>query len=471
MSPGADGARAAWWRSRLAASLLIALVALAACLLQLSLSKPIYPHDDELGYLAYGRSLAETGRYAATLAGPSADRGPGREPLYPALIAAVMRLDPVLHQAAGRCIGNTDDPGCVGVFEKPALDQCGPGGAGRGAGLSLCPLARRRTARGGERRALLALNLQMMKETKYVISDYLALALAAAVMLALAVALARPRSALRWIAVGVALALLVLTKALFEIYALAFLGALVVWLVVRRSRAAATAVVAVGLVLATLLGGWSARNWATFGRFALTDGRGGVALSTREVFDHMTAGEYAASFFWWTRGPGPGLARALFPPRDWHRHEWEPSDGFYEEGQVNRYEARVQRLMAERGLDRAAAETLVPGVIVAEIAQRLPMYLATMIPLAYRGLWFDEFVVFGFPAFVWLLIRSWRRRAWNRLVVLSPAAFSLLAYPALSLNIARYQIPAGPGLALAAGFALAGLVEWRRRRRAVPAAA
>ncbi len=478
---------------RLAAALIVALVAFCAGLVQLSLAKSIAPHDDELEYLGYGRTLAETGRYATTPAGPAADHGPGREPLYPVLVAAVMRLDPVLGAGAARCIGNTTEPACPAVFGSlrwtnallvalaaalvflsahvcfGALAPLPPAEAGSRDHSGRDALRRdiRASVTGGAVAAwgaglYVALNLQMMKEIRYVISDYLALALAAAVVFALASALQRPRSVLRWIALGGALGLLVLTKALFEIYAVLLLAGLVVWLLLRRNRAAVRAVVAVGLMLAVLVGGWSARNWATFGRFALTDSRGGVALSTREIFDHMTAGEYAVSFFWWTRGPGPGMARALFDQRDWHRHEWEPEDGFYNQGQVVRYEARVRRLMDERGLDRASADAATPGVILGEIAGRFPMYVATMIPLTYRGLWFDEFIVLGFPAFVWLVVRSARRHDWTWLLVLSPAAFSLLAYPAVSLNIARYQIPAAPGLALAAGMAIAALVErWR----------
>lgn len=445
--------------------LVVAAVAILACLLQLSSSKTPDPFADEVQYLNYGRSLAETGRYAATLAGPAADPGPGREPLYPLLIAAVMHLDPVLRDNAGRCIGVERDPTCPAIFRSlrwanALLLAIGAACAFLAARTLGAPPAA--AWAGG---LYLALNLNLMKDARYVISDFLALALAAGLGLALATACRRPRAVARWAIVGLLLGLLILTKAIYELYALAFLLAAILALVIRRDRAALAALLLVGIVAGGLVGGWVARNYAVFHRPSLTDARGGMGLSTREVFDHMTAGEYAASFLWWTRGPGPGLARRLLPERDWHRHEWYAADGFYLQGQNVRYEARVERLMKEDGLDRAHAEAAVPGVIVGEILSDLPMYLATMPPLFYRGLWFDEFIVFGFPALVWLVIRAFRRRDGAWLAALSPALFSLLAYPALTLNIARYQLTAAPGIALAAGVALAAILARVRAKR------
>jgi hypothetical protein len=125
--------------------------------------------------------------------------------------------------------------------------------------------------------------------------------------------------------------------------------------------------------------------------------------------------------------------------------------------------------MAERNVGRAEAEGAMAGVIAGEILARWPSYLATMPAVFYRGLWFDEFIVFGFPALVWLVVRAWRRRDWATALALTGGAFSLVAYAALSLNIPRYQFTAAPALAIAAGIAVEALSDrWRRRREQAP---
>ncbi len=426
------------------------------------MAKPWNPAGDELQYLDYGRTIALTGQFAATPAGPQADVGPGREPLYPVLVAVVMRLDPVLADSAARCIGS-DDSTCPPIYRSLLWVNA--------LLVALTAALTYLTARALDLNAVacwvsgfyIALNFEMMKSARYVISDYLAMALVAGLVFAIALAMAKRQRLWRWIAVGVLIGLLILTKGIFEIYALFGIIALVVGLVIIRDRVALLSLVAVSMLAFLLVGSWVARNDIVFGRPALTDSRGGIALSTREELDHMTSGQYVAAFLWWLRGPGPSIARGILPEHDWHRFELYAPDGFYIMGQVTNYEKRVHRLMDERGLNRTDAETAVPSVIVDEILGDFPMYLATTLPVLYRGLWFDEFVVLGFPALIWLTIRSIRRRHLLQLAVVSPSLFSLIAYALMTLNISRYQLTAVTGLALAGGIAVSTL--WPRFQR------
>jgi len=448
------GSAAARWPA-----LAVAIVAFVASLLVIDPAHPPNPVNDAVQYLGYGRTLFATGRYALTDAGPRADAGPGREPLYPVLIAAAMHLDPVLRDNAARCIGNQSDPTCppiyAGLLWLNALLAA--------VTAALVWLAAHRLGAG--RRAswiaglYLALDLILFKEGRLPLSDFPAMALAAALILALAGAAAERRAAWRWLAVGVVLALLILTKAVFELYGFALIGVLTLVFLRLRDRAALAALAAVTVALVVIVGGWAARNWAVFGRPSVTDSRGGQVLSTREIFDHMTAGEYAASFVYWARDPGERLARRLFSERDWHRLDRDAPDGFLAAGMTTRYDERVARLMDERHLDHAAAEAAVPGMIVGEFVRALPMYVATEIPLTWRGLWGDQFVFLGFPALLWLAVRSARRRDWCWVAALSPALFSLFLLPALSLNLYRFQLPAIPAMALAGGVALAAIAD------------
>lgn len=263
----------------------------------------------------------------------------------------------------------------------------------------------------------------------------------------------RPRHRGWWAASGAVLALLALTKAVFTPFALVVAALALV-------RARLVCAVALGAMLVLPVGGWAWRNHALFG--ATSDGRGAIALSTREVFDHMRPDEHAAAFLWWTRGPGDDLAKRFLPEEAWRRHEWYEPDGFYNQGQVVRHQHRVDRLMVEQGLSAARAEAAAATVVLSEIAARWPAWLATMPALFYRGLWVDEFIVFGFPALVWLTWHMARGRRWEALVAVAPGWWSLLVYPAISLNIPRYQLTAIPALAIAAG--LVAQVLWRRWR-------
>ena len=431
------------------------LLTLAVALVRLALLPAWLPVADEVDYLTYGRTLAECGTYAHSCAGPAADAGPGREPLYPLAIAMAMRTDPLLGRQAGRCIGSRESD-CAGAFRSLAwLNALLLAATAAFAAATVRSL-------GGSRWAVaaaglyVALNFQVMKDLNHVISDYLAMALAALLGWALARALRRPGSG-RWALAGGALGLLILVKSSFAVLGVALAGLAVAAVATRRLRPAP--LLAALLVVATLAGGWGARNAVWFGRGG--DLRGAIALSTREVFDHMSGREYAASLLWWTRGFGNGLTKRLFAPEDWRRLELYEPDGLYLLGQEVNVEVRLGRLMAA-GMDRPTAEARLPRVILREMIAEAPMYLATMVPLFWRGLWFDEFIVLGLPALVWLVAGAWRRRDWPRLAAVLPALFCLAFYTAISLNVPRYQMPDLAGMAVAFGLAVAACRKARQ---------
>jgi hypothetical protein len=275
-----------------------------------------------------------------------------------------------------------------------------------------------------------ALNLHMYKDMKFVLSDYLAVFLCAA----LTAALARRH----WIGTAVAASCLCLVKAIFFPFGLL----LSVVLAVRGHRKGA-ALIAACLLVVNL--GWIERNLALFG--AAGDGRDGLALSTREVFDHMTPAEHRAAWLWWLRGPGAHLAKANMPVSAWERHEWDAPDGFYLDGQVTQPERIIAELMADGALDRTAAETKVKRVVAGEIVSDLPDYLMTM------------------PLLLIALGSLVRARRWDAMIALTPGLWSLVVYPAISLNIPRYQYTAVTTLALAAG------LVWQLHGHAVAARA
>ena len=255
---------------------------------------------------------------------------------------------------------------------------------------------------------------------------------------------------MRWCAAGLTLAALTLTKAVFLPFSL---GAGVVAIgrllpgVTSARRIGRVPLVAL-LAYALVVGGWAARNWQVSGMPRLTDDRGGIALSTREVFDHMTPAQIAAAFVYWTPGGGSALAKRLFSPDTVAPFELYAPGGFYDRGQ-NGYGRRVEAAMRSGDLDAWQARSAIDHAIVGEILAAPAGFLASLPALVYRGLWIDTFALVSVPSLVWMLWRAIRRRNGLPAVLLSFGLFNELFYALFSLNIPRYQITAMPALALA----------------------
>jgi 4-amino-4-deoxy-L-arabinose transferase-like glycosyltransferase len=424
------------------------------------------PANDSVEYLAYARSLHIAGVYAATEAGPAADAIPGREPLYSLVIAGLARLHPTWSTALRDC--------------SPPMETCASGliflKYANVVFLALAAVIAGATIRalgGSHAGAIVAtgyvsLNFTIWRWLKYVISDYLAVLLVAIGVLSLILALRRQTDPRAWTGLGIVLALLALTKQVFLPFAvLLAIGFLIHGLVIRRQRCWSALVpgLSVLTVVAAINGGWALRNIALFG--VMNDGRGSIALSTREVFDNMSSFEHGIAFLWFMRPPGRNIARRWFPEEDWRRFEWEEPDGFYLQGQVTNHAARVAQLKSGTGVSDAVAQARASGVVIREIFTNWTGYLASMPAIFYRGLWFDAFMPLSLPLFFLPFLWAWRERLWLLPVALSPALWSLFIYPAISLNIPRYQFTVVIALAITAGLAADRLKSKRRTKSCI----
>jgi hypothetical protein len=313
--------------------------------------------------------------------------------------------------------------------------------------------------------AYLLLNLQLNKGWADPMSDRLAMWLVSLGMLAIAWAW-RGGKTWRWSLVGLAFAALTLTKAVFLYYSIAITGCILATALARRAPRARilAALAAAAIVYGAVVGGWAVRNEGVSGELRLTDGRSGVALNTRIVFDDMTPEQYAASFVYWTSGPGNGLARRLFSPETVAPFDLEQAGGFYDRGQ-NGYGVRVAETMRAKQVDYAEAAAIVDRQNVQAILERPITHMLTTLPLLYRGIWIDEFIVIGLPALLFALWRATRERDGLRLLLLSSGVFNLVFYALVSLNIPRYQMTAVPAIGFAVACVVQAIVERRARRR------
>ncbi len=409
-------------------------------------------HGDVPNYLTAAYHIAHDHMYSARKLTKPAVPTLGREPAYPLLLAGLMAADPAFAKFA---------PGCL------AADNACPPPTYRAAslvnlalievaGVAMFLLGRRvcgAPAGGLIAAAYLLLNVHTNKGWADLMSDRLAVALLALAMLALAWAWRGGRP-WRFVLAGAGFAALTLTKAVFLPFCvLAWLIASAAGLRQEHRIRVLIASGSAALIYGLLVGGWIARNEAVSGELRLTDARSGIALSTRAVFDTMSPAHYAAAFVFWTRGFGPGLARHLFAAETVAPFDLDQPGGFYDRGQ-NGYARQVDALMHAGDLDYYAATKIVDARVMHDIAQHPAGYVLSTLPLIYRGVWGDEFILLGLPCLIIALLSAWRRRDGLLLLLLCTGVFNLVAYAVVSLNIPRYQMTALPAIALATAIVL-----------------
>jgi len=420
---------------------------------------------DSPAYLLGAYHLVAHGVYstAETTDAPSSEVG--REPGYSFLLAGVMRLSPRFGTFTPACLAANGD--CPIEIYRPAqwvnlglvfISGLALAGAVLVAGLGTGP-------------ALLAgayvvLNPAMNKNWAALASDPLAVALVSLSVFTLAWAF-RSGGASRWFLVGLVAAFVALTKAVFlwgfpPIWA----GAVALAFLRRRAgRAGAIAglVAALGFLVPT--GAWTLRNASVGGEYVFTDSRSAIALSTREVFNHMSARENLVAFVYWTRGFGEKAAANLFSEGEVKPFDFGTPGGYYDVGQ-HRVGLMEEELVG-RGLSRSEAKRVSDRWVVDRFFERPLGWIASTPALFWRGVWGDEFILIGLPALFWVAVRALRRRRSGvEGVVASIGLFNLLFYATVSLNIPRYQATAVPSLAFATALAFAA---FRDRRAGVAA--
>jgi hypothetical protein len=425
--------------------LIAAVVALACLLGGLAMQKPqtLRAYDQPL-YLGIASDLVQSGIYTNGRWGEARKSGAYTAPLYPALIAGLAELDPVLARNAA----------CVRAAPQDQIAAC-PTSLGlllpvqiALAVLTLVLVWRSTLAIGGGKAAawcaMLAAGLGTSEYAVYArtaMTEALSLPLAAVAGLLLVLLVRRQR----WgtaLGLGATLGLLTLARPEY-LYLAAGLGVAGLGLCVVWRRLGAMLLVS-ALLCGIVLAPWSIRNERLFGTTAPTYGYAGFILAQRMAYEAMTPAEWVAEWLYSLPGFGPAAAHMAFPGSV-NRLGWQDRpDTFYMVGNT---------LMIQDLAKYAPNPADQVGYLLHRYAFAEPLrFIAVTLVMAWKALWvrkyFSLVTVPFFAVMTWQAVRRWDR---VRLAFVLPPLFVLLLHAATTVSTPRYSLMLIPCYAAAFG--------------------
>jgi 4-amino-4-deoxy-L-arabinose transferase-like glycosyltransferase len=360
-------------------------------------------------------------------------------PVYPALVATVMKLDPRF-AAAVRCSveanrGHRDITICD-PYDLPM----------RLLNALLLAIAVVAIAAAAElmfrRRAMfrlagLCVLVALACEASafsYIMTESVIFAIYSVFMLAIVLAWRSGRAG-HFILGGVLLGLLCLAKpsylVLFPIVA-ALSFVYLHWLSDPRRPHALGRVLAFSLAFGCVAGAWVVRNGVSVGKFGFTEEYGAVVLIERFAYNDMTVREFFQAFPYCT----PGLGEIVFDPvygaDSMHRFTYHTDGSFFHVGR-----GRRDALVAQYG----RLDPLIPGIIRDEMRNDWWRHLLVSIPLAWCGLWagwLSSLVLV--PLFAWACVRAVRTRQPLLLLYATPAVAMLGLDALIGNHYTRYNL-------------------------------
>ncbi|MEC8876180.1 MAG: hypothetical protein VX198_00845 [Pseudomonadota bacterium] len=416
-----------------------------------NLPKPDHPdYADAEEFLASAYNLSTKLTFSERTSG-TIEPEIGREPLYPLYLAVLMKVDPVFGQFDLRCLNKERD--CNQIYKSAQWSNS--------IFIILSGLIMFFTVRMISGNSFFPsivsglhiwLNYHSYKNHHYIISDPFSLLLMSAFIFSLVYAVQKDRF-LFWIFPSLFLALLTLVKAVFLYFAFLLLVILLLLTVFQKNKIFFLKIFFLTfLVYGLAVGPWMYRNYQISDYPAITEIRGGIALSKRSILNNMNIHQYFAALTFWTRGAGDSLAKNFFSEKNWKPFELYNPEGFYNLG-LQTYYKRLNQLVGQ-GMSQIEASRIVERRLLEEIVNNLPKHLLVTFPVFYRGLWVDEFILISFPAFIWATLLAWKNRRYDVFLCLLPSMFCLLFYSLFSPNFPRYQLLSLPAFSLSLGLFL-----------------
>ena len=200
---------------------------------------------------------------------------------------------------------------------------------------------------------------------------------------------------------GLGLAALVLTKAIFSyLWILIALTLVTTDLLRRRSKSTTAALVGVLFTAQAIpVGGWMARNYLTSGDFSIVEARSASVLGHRSSLNTMRHDEWAAGFAYYLSRTRANLQSAGIPEESFERFDADSETGFRQIERRRRYPRRRAQLWTDDnpaivGLDELGQRRWVNDTMADEAIARLladpVQHLKVSLLLAWRGVFTEE---------------------------------------------------------------------------------
>jgi hypothetical protein len=257
---------------------------------------------------------------------------------------------------------------------------------------------------------------------------------------------------------GLGLGLLCLTRFSFLVAALVIPALIILNARVAQPRKGwgATSVLAFAVAFLAVILPWATRNAISVGKFALTEEYGSSALVERLAFDQMTAREFFLAFPYCLPEIGPRVVEKAFGADAMARFQYDLPDSFYLIGSRQRWAL----IDAHKRLDPIIGE-----LFRAEMKENWWRYLLVSVPLAWCGMWVGGWLSFLLvPLFTGACVAAYRRSKPVVLLYAVPAVVMLGLHAALASHYTRYNLVLVGPFSVGAAWLLASIgagVRWR----------
>lgn len=428
---------------------------LTVVLVQICYCQMAEPERDARRYVDYALNIHEHGVFGLSSKQPGVAPTPGNanSPLYPALLAFAIWLDPNLERTLRCEIENDAAAGkiCPKDYRTiVALQDILVVGALFSLWLTAMLLYQRPLIAW----LTCALALATTKPLFFannLLTEILVLFFFALLIFSIAAMTKSPKR-YWWVVIGCVLGLLTLTRPeyLYLGYCGILCGVAVVFF--RGWRHAGGCVLLFVIGFCIVVGPWLQRNHHHFDSFGITGGYSDVILAYRAAYNRMSLSEWAAAFVYWLPAHGEALATQLFPPAAYAKLGTDRASYRYIDG----------REIFKRGLAAVDGDRsrLTAYLIHSEILAHPIAHTFASVPLAWRGIFAGKYLAaLGIPCFAMLLVIAYRRREWSVIAVTLPAAIMVGLYAAVSMSIPRYNVYLIYYYAIAVAWATVGLMD------------
>lgn len=443
--------------------LLIVILTITVMAAKIVMNPPGLPVNDSIGYLSVAAKLHETGVFTdgtydifTRIEGP---RGEGMffGPLYPAFLAALMKLDEGFYQSSLCVIAETPGRDCVFEDNVMLAAQSALGviaillvyfsGLILGGRKSLAVIA-----------ALLVLASGAYDSFMQVMTEPLALPLCTLACLLAALSYKRKSGSMAFWA-AIVLGLLALTRPSF-VYLFYFAVAcgifVIIWALVEKrevlyikSLAHILALFVLGYGLAVMP--WVVRNGEKLGVYAISAGYAPFILAQRVVYNDMTWREWGASYIYFLPEIGVPLAQNFLPPDSYER---------FDDNSQHAFSKWLIMSIADSYHASGTTPNQLPWIIDHYILAHPVKHILVTISLAWRGIWIAGAAsLAAIPVFAVYFLRALRRRDWAFIIFAFPGIFLLGFNAFVSLNITRYNMILWPAVSIAMAWTILWLYD------------